>query len=57
MELWAALVVELGGVALFASGEDLLGQIDQINLAMYHGARLLPCTPVTGLQVQTLRYG
>jgi len=32
MDLWAALMIEVGGVALFVSSEDLLDQIDQIKL-------------------------
>lgn len=32
IELWVALMVEVGGVAPFASGEDLLRQIDRIKL-------------------------
>ena len=32
MDLWTASMIEAGGVAPFASGEDLLDQIDQIKL-------------------------
>ena len=32
MDLWTASMIEVGGVAPFASGEDLLDQIDQIKL-------------------------
>jgi len=32
MDLWTASMIEVGGVAPFVSGEDLLDQIDQIKL-------------------------